>query len=212
MKPNYKNACVYKLCCNDPKIKDIYVGSTCNFRVRKNQHKTKCTNPKDSDYNHYKYRFIREHGGFENWSMVLLDNVDCEDKQTLHKIERYYLEKLGATLNCSIPSRTIEEWREDNKEYTKKKSNEKYLKNMEKIKKQGKEKYKKNTKTILEKNAKWIKENRERYENNRNQTITCICESKIVKHTIARHKKTKKHRKLIAKIKKPLHIELLKLF
>ena len=32
---------IYKLCCIDPAIKEIYVGSTKNLRVRKNQHKTR---------------------------------------------------------------------------------------------------------------------------------------------------------------------------
>ena len=33
--PKYENSVVYKLCCDDPEITDIYVGSTCNFKVRK---------------------------------------------------------------------------------------------------------------------------------------------------------------------------------
>ena len=33
--PQYENAVVYKLCCDDPEMTDIYVGSTCNFKVRK---------------------------------------------------------------------------------------------------------------------------------------------------------------------------------
>ena len=37
--PKYENAVVYKLCCDDPEITDIYVGSTCNFKVRKHGHK-----------------------------------------------------------------------------------------------------------------------------------------------------------------------------
>jgi hypothetical protein len=37
--PKYEKAVVYKLCCDDPEITDIYVGSTCNFKVRKWNHK-----------------------------------------------------------------------------------------------------------------------------------------------------------------------------
>ena len=35
----YQKGLIYKLCCKDLNIKDIYVGSTCNFARRKCQHK-----------------------------------------------------------------------------------------------------------------------------------------------------------------------------
>ena len=47
--PKYENAVVYKLCCDDPEITDIYVGSTCNFKVRKWKHKSNCTNENSND-------------------------------------------------------------------------------------------------------------------------------------------------------------------
>ncbi len=49
--PQHENAVVYKLCCDDPEITDIYVGSTCNFTVRKYQHKTACNNQNAKEYN-----------------------------------------------------------------------------------------------------------------------------------------------------------------
>ena len=36
---NYENSVIYKLCCTDPTVTEVYVGSTTNFRKRKNQHK-----------------------------------------------------------------------------------------------------------------------------------------------------------------------------
>ncbi len=41
---NYSKGLVYKLCCNDTNIKDIYVGSTTNFIRRKSDHKSACDN------------------------------------------------------------------------------------------------------------------------------------------------------------------------
>jgi hypothetical protein len=61
------------------------------------------------------YQFIRDHGGFENWEIVLIEKaVDCSDKPTLHARERYWMERLQAELNKYIPTRTQKEWYEDN--------------------------------------------------------------------------------------------------
>jgi hypothetical protein len=115
--PNYKNSMVYQLYCDDPEITDIYVGSTTNFKVRKNQHKSSCCNQNDDKHNRYVYRFIRENGGWENWSMILIKKYpDVVDKYELHTKERKWIKRMKATLNKIIPTRTGEEWIIDNKE------------------------------------------------------------------------------------------------
>ena len=43
---DYSKTVIYKIVCNDLEVKDIYVGSTSNFRNRKNKHKIKCNNEK----------------------------------------------------------------------------------------------------------------------------------------------------------------------
>ena len=173
MKPNYNKSIIYKLCCKDPTIKDIYVGST-NFRSRKFSHKNSCNNEKNRAYNLYVYRFIRENGNWENWTMIELEKVDCNDCKTLHKIERSYIEKLGASLNKIIPTRTIKEYREDNKEKIKKY----YEDNKEKIKLKKKEYYEKNKEKI-------------------NLRTICICGTDIQFSTRKIHIKTKKHSNLM---------------
>jgi hypothetical protein len=49
--PDYSNSIIYKLCCKDTSITDIYVGSTTAFRARKCQHKTVCHNENDKKHN-----------------------------------------------------------------------------------------------------------------------------------------------------------------
>ena len=71
-KVDYEKGFIYKLRCLDPEIKDIYVGSSTNKAQRKKNHKNKSTNPKDKAYNFYVYQFIRAHGGWENWEMVII--------------------------------------------------------------------------------------------------------------------------------------------
>jgi hypothetical protein len=57
---NYSKGLIYKLCCNDPTVKDVYVGSTTNFSRRKAQHKFSCINENKKGYNFPVYKFIRE--------------------------------------------------------------------------------------------------------------------------------------------------------
>ena len=82
---NYTKSIIYKLCCKNPEIKEIYVGSTTNFIKRKYKHKSACNNVKDKDYNYNIYKYIRENGGFSNWDMIEIEKHSCNDKNELHK-------------------------------------------------------------------------------------------------------------------------------
>ena len=77
---NYKNALIYKICCNDPNITDIYIGSTTNFYQRTRAHKTSCNNPNGKSYNLHVYKFIRDNGGWKNWRMDLIEFYECNNK------------------------------------------------------------------------------------------------------------------------------------
>ena len=41
---NYSSTIMYKICCKDTLITEIYIGHTTNFIQRKNQHKISCNN------------------------------------------------------------------------------------------------------------------------------------------------------------------------
>ena len=83
----YDQSIIYKICCKDLSIQDIYIGSTTNFKSRKCRHKTTCNNINDKSYNHYKYEFIRNNGGWDNWEMVFIKEVKCNSKLELHAEE-----------------------------------------------------------------------------------------------------------------------------
>ncbi len=111
MKPKYCNSVVYKIVCLDPKVKDLYVGSTTNLTWRKFGHKNACTNPRNPKYNMYLYGFIRDNGGFENWQFVVVRRYkNIETKEQLLKKERKYMERLNATLNKVVPLQTPKEY------------------------------------------------------------------------------------------------------
>ena len=101
---NYENACIYEIVCKDVNITERYVGSTTNLIQRRGAHKTGCNNENVKHYTYYVYQFIRKNGGFENWDVVLIEQViDWKDKQNLHKRERYYIEEKKAELNKKNP-------------------------------------------------------------------------------------------------------------
>ena len=81
------DACVYKIECNNDDINDIYIGSTLNFYMRRAQHKHQ------SQYNVSTfYKFIRDNGGWENWTMSIVKADGFENKQQLIEAEREMME------------------------------------------------------------------------------------------------------------------------
>ena len=101
---NYTKSCIYKIACKDPNIEDTYIGSTCNLVKRRYQHKTSCNNPNDRSYNLYIYRFIRDHGGWENFNLYVIEQFNCTTKMQKDQVERGWIEQLKPTLNKYIPS------------------------------------------------------------------------------------------------------------
>ena len=168
---NYNNSIIYKLCCKDPEIKEIYIGSTTNFYRRKQNHKSKCNNSNNKSYNLNVYKFIRENGNWENWQMVEVERYKAIDKQDLHKQERYILEKLGASLNRNIPSRTIKEYYQENQD----KFKEYYQENQDKYKEYYQENKEKN------------KEYQKKYGS---EKVVCnVCNKKFRRDGLNKHKK-----------------------
>jgi len=185
-KVDYSKSLIYKLCCKDVNINEIYVGSTTNLIKRKYKHKYDCNNINSKSYNHYVYRFVRENGGFQNWSMIIIENYPCENKRELEKRERYWLEQLDATLNSIKPFTTEEEIKEQVKECKKK-----YYENNKEKQKEYQKNYQKNYKEI---NKDKIKEyNKLINEKNKKEIYNCVCGSNIKLVEKKRHLKSKKH-------------------
>ena len=181
---DYSKALIYKLVCKDVSIKDCYVGSTTNITKRRNCHKSSSINKNCKNYDMYVYQFIRENGDWNNWDMVEVEKYACEDKQSLHTRERFWIETLNATLNKFIPTRTQKEYRIDkhedivkqNKEYREKnkdKIKEYYEKNKEKISEYYKKYNEQNKEQITEKKKEYQEKNKDKikeyYEKNKEQ-------------------------------------------
>ena len=110
---DYSNCCIYKIYCLDPEIKDIYVGSTTNFRARYMQHRASCINNSNQKSNlKLVYNFMRENGGHENWEMEIIEKFSCKSKTELLWKERQWYDKLKPKLNIKKPVETREEYNE----------------------------------------------------------------------------------------------------
>ena len=132
--PNYNESKIYKICCRDTSIEEIYIGSTVNFKNRKCQHKISCNNTNSKIHNLKIYQFIRDNGGWDNWDMILLEEVKVNSKLELHKKEREYIDLLKPSLNIQVPNQTRKEYQEDNKETLREKALKYYHTNKEKRK------------------------------------------------------------------------------
>ena len=107
---NYNNTIIYKIVCNDINIKELYVGSTTDFRRRKSQHKTAC----NYIINKLKvYEMIRQNEGWNNWQMVEIEKYPCNDGNEARARERYWFDHLNASMNMIKPYVTRDEVNEN---------------------------------------------------------------------------------------------------
>ena len=133
---DFSHTIIYKICCKDINIKDIYVGHTTNFTQRKNKHKNLLN---DETCKRKVYECIRANGGWDNWSMIQIEEYECTNKREAEMRERYWIETLQASLNCNIPytiytenpAKYKKDWYEENKVVILDKLKERYEKNKE---------------------------------------------------------------------------------
>lgn len=114
----YENSKVYRIVCNETGL--CYIGSTIETLSRRlSKHK--------SDYKGYlnnnkaymtSYKVLEKN----NYEIFLIEEYPCDNRDQLHKRERYYIETIEC-VNKVIPSRTNneyhKEWYKNNKEWIK---------------------------------------------------------------------------------------------
>ena len=198
---DYSNTIIYKLCCKDITITEIYIGHTTDMRKRKWGHKSSCNNETIKSYNYYVYQFIRDNNGWDNWDMIEVERFEAIDGNDAKKRERYWIEELKATLNRQLPLRTKKEGKkvyyENNKENHKEYSKYYYENNKEKIIEKKKIYRNNNKEKIIENSKDYYENNKEKIK----EKIECECGCKIRKSDLARHMKSQKHQEIISSIK-----------
>jgi len=100
---DYSNTIIYKITCKDTTITDVYVGHTVNFVQRKHAHKQGCINTKTVNYKCKLYEVIRNNGGWDNWTMEIVNFFNCSNQFEARQKEQEYYISLNATLNSVEP-------------------------------------------------------------------------------------------------------------
>jgi hypothetical protein len=115
---NYSTCVIYKIKCKDETIPDLYVGHTFNLKKRTALHKSDYNNQNSKRYNYKLYQVIRSNGGFENWIVEVVEEYkNCISLEDARNKEKYWFNKLEANLNSNNPLRTVEEKKEQIKQY-----------------------------------------------------------------------------------------------
>jgi len=179
---DYNKTIIYKIINHDyPEL--IYVGSTTNFKSRKNQHKCKCNNPKSDKYHLKLYQNIRENGGWDSWNMIQICEYPCSNKREAECEEDKYLVELKAVLNTNRAFCSKER-----REIMKQKCVEKRKDKM------GPEAFKAYQRM---KDAERADKKKEYYIQNRScllkERIDCVCGTNVCKGAMTRHMKSAFH-------------------
>jgi hypothetical protein len=209
---DFSKTVIYKICCNDANVADIYIGHTTDIRNRRYAHKSSCNNESNKNHNSKVYTCIRENGGWTNWSLIQVEEYPCTNINEARARERYHIELLKPSLNSDVPNRTGEEYYRDNKEVIAEKRKEYREQNKDVFAKQGKEYYKENKEEVLlkskeryEKNIETVKTrhkayydaNKDKLNEKAREKITCECGTIIARRDLSIHRLSKKHLSLL---------------
>ena len=173
--PDYKNGKIYKIVSDQ--TDKVYIGSTIqtlaqrftDHKKRYREHVNKANIICLSAFDILKY---------DDAQIILIELFPCSKKCELESREYHHIKLEENTVNKRMPSRPIQEWRNDNKLIIAQKKAEQYQRNKEHILEKVKTYYKKNKALIDEKHkAHFICE--------------CGCEYSYSHKT--RHLKSKKH-------------------
>lgn len=166
---------IYKLVCNDLNILNVYVGSTTNMIERKRNHKSECNNISSPAYNQKKFQIIRLNGGWNNWSMILVEYYPCKDSLEAIARERYYTELLNSDMNSQISGA---------------------LNCIGKVE-YFKQYYKDNKKNISEQTKQYYQQNKEQIRDKQNVKFSCECGGCYTYVNESPHSNTMKHQKYV---------------
>jgi hypothetical protein len=212
--------------CNNKNIKECYVGGTNNLEQRMRNHKKSCNNLNNKEYNKPLYQFIRANGGFNNWSVNILEHYPCNNKQELLEREDHWILQFSNLLNCCRAKRSQKQYKIDNKDKIKQynidnadkikqykqqyridnadkikqQQHQYYIDNKDKIKQYNQHYRKNNADKIKQQKQQYRKDNQDKLKQHQKQKFNCDCGGKYTKQNKLQHLKTKLHQNYINNI------------
>ena len=187
---DFSKTIIYKIVHKeDPDNHESYTGHTTEFAKRKCEHKKRCLNPNNKKHHLKVYKYIRENGGWDNFIMLEIEKYPCNDGNEARARENYWYNELKSKLNTQVPSRTLKQYFQDNREKLLENNKQYYQDNRDEYLEYQKQ-YRQDN---LEKMKQYYQDNREKILENMKQKITCeICGSIVTKVGLSKHKKTQK--------------------
>ena len=91
----YENGVIYMLKHKTDDTKEFYIGSSFDFKARCRTHKNSCNKQNDKKYNLKVYKYMRENGGFNEWTIVKLYDYPCKNKYELELEERKCMKNIN---------------------------------------------------------------------------------------------------------------------
>tara|TARA_R110000822_G_C14996587_1_gene460289 strand:+ start:14 stop:589 length:576 start_codon:yes stop_codon:yes gene_type:complete len=180
---DYQKGVIYTIKTGD----SVYVGSTTDFRNRKYQHKSNITKKKGIKL----YQNIIKNNS--EWDMKPYKLFPCNSKLEL-EIEE---EKIRRELKCDLNMIKCYESDEERKQRRKKSHKEWCDNNTEHLKNIVKDYYEKNKEKILNQKKKYREKNRETLRQQKSEKVICECGCCVSRGMLTKHKKSKKHQKLM---------------
>jgi len=190
---DYSKVVIYKI-QHESKDELLYVGSTTHFGNRKVQHKRSCYNANGKSYNSKLYSTIRDNGGWDSFSMVVVKEFPCKNKQEALSEEDRVMRQMRSSLNSIRAYTTPEERQEYYKEY----------------REQNRDRFKeyREQNPRIEYNKEYHEHNKTRrniyhkeyYYKNRDKAHekhTCLCGGRYTHQHKASHFKSKKHQEYL---------------
>ena len=197
----------YKIVCLDTDIDLCYVGSTANWKQRKQGHKSTCNNENARNYNTKIYKIIRENSGWDNWKMVQIGFAEQLTVRQAETIEEEYRQRLKSSMNSQRCFITPEEGKEYYKEYMKEyreankdKIQEYNEANKYKIQEKNKERYQANKDKYKqypslnkEHRKEYYEANKSKIQEQKSRPYQCECGSVVRFNHRSKHFRTEKH-------------------
>ena len=153
---NYQNGKIYAI--RSFKTDEIYIGSTTQKLCQRLQKHKADKKRYEKGIQHYYTSFkILD---YDDAYIELIENVPCNSKEELHKIEGKYIREM-ICVNKNITGRTLKEYYKENKDIIKQKNKEYYEKNKEAINQKNKEYQLKNKEQLKQKAKKYNEKNKE---------------------------------------------------
>jgi hypothetical protein len=114
---NYNESRIYKIYCTLSTINEFYIGSSARYEERCILHKSDCNNINSPRYSYKLYNYIRNNGGWENFTVEVLEKFPCKNRTELNIREEWWKQQKCPTLNNNRAYRTDNEIKEDRKQF-----------------------------------------------------------------------------------------------